>query len=378
MMHHNLLFIKVLGTCLLLFGVLPAAGQTAAAPYDYSRARSIVTDRDSIVTPNGVQQTFQATVGGLSQWVYVRGQEKQNPIILFVHGGPASPMAPVAWMWQKPLEEYFTMVHYDQRGAGKTYATTDTTGLGKTITTAQYVADAIEMAQLVCRRYGKQKVILMGHSWGTIVGLQAARKRPDLFYAYVGIGQIINWRDNEQASFDFGLAQATKHKNEEAMRELRSIAPYPGSQPITRERIIIARKWPQYYGGLSAYRNTSTYFFRAPQLSPLYTPADVAAIDQGSLYTLGRLLPELLTVDFKPVKSFPIPVFMLMGRHDYTTPNEPTVKWLQALQAPLKKGVWFEHSSHLLPLEEPGKLLLTLVQEVRPLTVPPSAPKPRR
>lgn len=362
--HSKLLCIMV-----LLMGSISCWGQqkddSTADPY--AGARKIVEDLGRIVTPNGVQESYEASIGALRQWVFVRGQDRSNPIILFVHGGPASPMAPVSWTFQRPLEEYFTVVHYDQRAAGKTYAANDTTKLGATLAIAQYVNDAIEVAEFIKKKYGKEKVVLMGHSWGTIVGMKAALKRPDLFYAYVGIGQVINTRDNEEVSFRYAVEQATAQKNDAALKELRSIAPYPGNQPITRERIIIARKWPQYYGGLSAYRDKSSYYFQAPLLSPLYTSQDVAAIDQGSLFTLGRVLPEFLAVDFKPVTSFSIPVFMLMGRHDYTTPSEPTAAWLSKLKAPLKKGIWFENSAHLIPLEEPGKLLVTLLNEVRPL-----------
>jgi pimeloyl-ACP methyl ester carboxylesterase len=354
---------------LLLLAAGNAFGQANQPKDDYRLARKIIADLDSIVAPDGVQESYQLPIGGIKQWVYVRGQARTNPLILFIHGGPASPMAPVAWMFQRPLEEYFTVVQYDQRAAGKTYAHNDTTGQGPTIRIAQYVQDAIELAEAIKQKYGKQKVILMGHSWGTIIGLQAALKRPDLFYAYVGIGQVISSRENERLSFNYALAEATKRHHELALQELRSIAPYPGNQPITRERIIIARKWPQYYGGLSAYRANSFYYFNAPLLSPLYTPAEVDAIGQGSLFTLGRVLPEFLATDFTPVKTFPIPVFMLMGRHDYTTPSAPTDRWIQQVKAPLKKGIWFEHSAHLLPLEEPGKLLLTLVNEVKPLAV---------
>ena len=127
------------------------------------------------------------------------------------------------------------------------------------------------------------------------MGVGAALKRPDLFHAYVGIGQVINVRDNERISFDYGLAQARQHGNAEAIAELESIAPYPGDQPITRERIIIARKWPQYYGGMSAYRDGSAkYFFGAARLSPEYDAADAKAIDAGNVFTLGRILPEFL------------------------------------------------------------------------------------
>lgn len=149
--------------------------------------------------------------------------------------------------------------------------------------------------------------------------MKAALRRPDLFYAYVGMGQVINVKENEAVSFQHGLQQAKLYNNEKAIAELNSIAPYPGEKPITRERIIIARKWAQFYGGLTAYRNHSDYFFKAPQLSPEYTSEEVKAINLGNLFTLSKILSEFVEVDFKNVKEFPIPIFMFMGKHDYTT-----------------------------------------------------------
>lgn len=148
---------------------------------------------------------------------------------------------------------------------------------------------------------------------------------------------------------------------------LKRTAPYPGDKPITRQRIIVARKWPQYYGGLTAYRNNSVYFFQAPLLAPEYTEQDADAIGKGSLFTLSKILPEFVNTDFTAVKKFPIPVFMFMGRHDYTTPTEPTYKWLQQVNAPVKKGIWFENSAHMIMLEEPGKMLVTLLNDVKPV-----------
>ncbi len=183
----------------------------------------------------------------------------------------------------------------------------------------------------------------------------------------MGIGQVINTRDNERISYDYGLAQARARGNAEAVKEMEAIGPYPGSTPITRERIIVARKWPQFYGGLTAFREDSNFYYRGPRLSPDYTDKDRCAINLGSELTLGRVLPEFLDVDFKGVHDFPIPVVMFMGRHDYTTPSEPTEAWLQRVAAPYKQGVWFERSAHMIPWEEPGKTLASLLQYVRPL-----------
>ena len=361
----------VLGRLVVVFALAASAfaanAQACKDTSAYEPARKIIADLGRIETPNGVQESYKTRINGIDQWVNVRGQDRDNPIILFVHGGPASPLTPTLWQFQRPLEEYFTMVTYDQRGAGKTFVANDQAKVADTIHIPNFVDDVIAMASDVRARYGKRKLILMGHSWGTIIAMQAALKRPDLFHAYIGVGQVINVRENERISFDFAMATAKAKDNFDAVREMEAIAPYPGDKPITRERIIAARKWAQYYGGLTAYRDESTYFYRAPLLSPEYTDAQRCAVDEGNVFTLGRILPEFLAVDMSGVREFPIPVLMFMGRHDYTTPSEPTDAWLKQVKAPYKQGVWFEHASHMVPWEEPGKLLVSLVQYVRPL-----------
>ncbi|MDW9378697.1 alpha/beta hydrolase [Chryseobacterium sp. JV558] len=340
---------------------------SAQSQDDYKEARRIIADMDSIVTPNGIQESFFADIGGIKQWVNVRGKDKNNPIIIFIHGGPASPLSAVSWTYQRALEEYFTVVNYDQRGAGKTYLANDTLALGKTMHIDTFVDDALEITRLITKKYKQQKVFLAGHSWGTIIGLKASVKAPQLYHAYIGIGQIITMPENEKLSYEYGLKTARENNNTVALKELQSIYPYPGNQPVTRSRIIIARKWPQYYGGLSAYRNNSFYYFNAPLLYPEYTMNDAEAVGAGSLFTLEKVMDEFLNFDFSKVKNFPIPVFMFLGRHDYTTPTLPVVNWMKELKAPMKKNIWFEHSAHLIPAEEPGKMLLTFVNEIRPL-----------
>jgi pimeloyl-ACP methyl ester carboxylesterase len=351
----------------LLCGSAQAQEGSGAPPDPYAKARAIVADLNRITAPSGVQESYKTTIGGVPQWLDVRGQDRANPMILFVHGGPAAPVTPTAWQFQRPIEEYFTVANWDQRGAGKSYGEADVEAVAATIRIDRYVDDAVEVAQHLAARYGKKKLILMGHSWGTIIAMRAALRRPDLFYAYVGIGQVLDMRANERIGFEYAMARAKADSNEQALAELASIAPYPGDQPITRERIIIARKWPQYYGGLSAFRSESAYYFDGPHLTPDYTPAQVADIDKGSLLTLDRVLPEFVAVDFSHVARFPIPVVMFLGRHDYTTPTAPTVAWMNKVKAPYKRVVWFERSAHMVPWEEPGKMLVSLLKFVRPL-----------
>ena len=361
---------KMMFACLLSAALsAPANAQTCPDTASYQPAREIVQDLGRIVAPGGLQESYATRIGGIDQWFNVRGQDRDNPVILFVHGGPASPITPTLWQFQRPIEEYFTVVNWDQRGAGKTYNAVDPDSISDTIHIPRYVDDVIEAAEHVRSRYGKRKLILMAHSWGTIPSLAAAVKRPDLFHVYVGIGQNINTRENERISYEFGLEQARARGNAEAVREMEAIGPYPGDEPITRERIIIARKWPQFYGGLTAFRDESMYFYRAPRLSPDYNDCDRAAVNQGNVFSLGRLLPEFLEVDYTGVRTFPIPVVMFMGRHDYTTPSAPTAAWLDQVQAPYKRAVWFERSAHMMPWEEPGKTLVSLLEHVRPLAV---------
>ena len=155
----------------------------------FDDAREVIADLHRIVTPSGVQENYELTAGGIDHCVYARGRDRSNPVIFFIHGGPASPLAPAASQFQRPVEEYFTVVTYDQRAAGRTLRAVDPSTISDTLTVAQYAADAIELAEQVKDRYGVEKLILLGHSWGSIVALQAALTRPDLFHAYVGIGE---------------------------------------------------------------------------------------------------------------------------------------------------------------------------------------------
>ena len=355
---------------LALLVVVPSVATAAECPSgeSYDDARAVIADLQRIVTPDGIQETYTAPIGGIDQWINVRGEHRDNPLILFVHGGPSSPSMPSHWQWQRPLEEFFTIAHYDQRGAGKTHRGNDPAAVADTLDIPRYVQDAIEVAEHLRAKYGKEKLVLVVHSWGTVVGMKAALARPDLFHAYVGIGQVINTRTNERLSFEYGLAEARRRGDAEAIAELESIAPYPGDQPITRERIIIARKWPQQYGGMTAYRDAEAkYYYGASLLSPEYDCEDRRAFFDGNVFTLDKVLDEFLQVDFTGVTEFPIPVVMFLGRHDYTTPSEPTAQWLDAVQAPYKRAVWFEHASHMIPWEEPGRTLVNLLEHVRPL-----------
>ncbi|HEX6536237.1 MAG TPA: alpha/beta hydrolase [Gemmatimonadaceae bacterium] len=344
-----------------------ALGKSAPHPDLYAPGRKVVADIGRIVTPNGVQETFTAVLGGTRQVVNVRGADRANPILLFIHGGPAAPEMPIAWAFQRPWEDFFTVVEWDQRGSGRSFPLEDTTTLAPTLSVDRYRDDAIELIELLRRKYGKRKVFVLGHSWGSIVGLSVAAKRSDLLYAYIGVGQVIDFQENERVGFEWTLDSARKDGNAKAVRELEALRPYPGPGAFDISKMTTERNWSIHYGALAAYRDNADFYFDAGHLSPEYGPADLKAWDDGSAFTIRTLFPKLGDVSFEHLNELDVPVILFLGAHDYTTPSSIAADWLRRLTAPKKLAVWFEHSAHLPMMEEPGKFLVHLVHDALPL-----------
>src|SRR5580693_7394587 len=189
---------------------------------------SIIAASRKIVSPNGVDELLPLQINGSTQWVSIRGKDRRNPIILFLHGGPGSPTMPADYTFQTPWEDYFTVVQWDQRGAGKTYAANDPKTIDSTMTIEQMTEDAEEVVRYLQKHYDKKKVFLLGHSWGSVLGVRLAQRHPEWFYAYLGIGQMINTRRNEQDGYAFALSRARAQHNAVAEQELSALAPYPG------------------------------------------------------------------------------------------------------------------------------------------------------
>ena len=350
-----------------LFCAGAAQAQPAEPADTFAKSRAIVGDIQRIVTPNGVQESFLATIGGIRQAVSVRGADRANPIMLFLHGGPGAVEMPIAWSFQRPWEDYFTVVQWDQRGAGKTYALNDPKAVAPTLTLERYRDDSIELIELLCRKYGKRKVILMGHSWGSMLGLSVAAKRPDLLYAYVGVGQAIGWRDNEEVGFEWTLSEARRRGDAEAVRALEALRPYPRPGPLRIEDADAWRKFAIRYGALAAGRDNADFYFDATLLSPEYTPADRKAWGEGSAFTVQTLWPRLSDKSFANLHRLDVPIILFLGRHDHTVPAPRAARWIDRLKAPSKRVVWFEHSAHLPMIEEPGRVFAALLDYVRPL-----------
>jgi len=344
----------------------PALAQEDGA-MDRQAAVGVVRELRRIVTPNGVERSEAVRIGGIDQFVSIRGADRRNPVLLIIHGGPGFPTTPLAWWGTHGLEEYFTVVHWDQRGAGKTYLLNDPKAVGPTMTMTRFVDDTEELVGWLRSQLGKQKVFVLGTSWGSYVGLEFARRRPEWLHAYIGMGQLADSPESERRGYAFALAAARKENNAQAIADLESIAPYaaPG-KAIPLKAIQLERKWSDYYGGVMAYRHHQMDGV-AVRLSPDYSDEEAAHVYDGNGFSEAFFLSPILSVDFAGVTKLDCPLVIFAGRHDRTVNSTVAREWFDHIKAPAKQFVWFENSGHEIMMEEPGKFLLSLVEKVRPL-----------
>jgi len=343
------------------------ASSTAPRMIARDEITRIIDNTRRIVSPNGVDERIKLRIGGIDQWVSIRGHDRRNPILLFLHGGPASVTMPVSYTFQSPWEDYFTVVQWDQRGAGKTYAANTESQMSPGMTVAGMTDDAAQLVQYLRKHYDKQKIFLLGHSWGTVLGTRLAQQHPDWFYAYIGVGQVVNVHRNEEIGFAFALREAKTDHNPQAVRELEALEPYPGAVPMTIGRMAIRSKWETYYGGLAYGRRDFSYYADAEQLSPDYSPAELDAIGEGSAYSLKHLLQPVLAANLENMTDFRCPVILFVGQHDYTTSHELAEQWFDRIHAPSKRMVLFADSAHMVMQEQPGRFLMHLVTDALPL-----------
>jgi pimeloyl-ACP methyl ester carboxylesterase len=342
-----------------------AAAAAQAAPPD---PHAILSDVGKVVSKNGIDEAKAVEIGGIKQWIRIRGRDRRNPILLVIHGGPASPDLPNSYLFERGWQDYFTVVEWDQRGAGKTYELNDPKAVEPTLRAERMIQDAEELTAYLRKTYDRKKIFVLGHSWGTYVGLSLAERRPEWLYAYIGAGQIIDFPAQERSGYAWVLGEAKADGNSQAVKELEAIAPYPeadGSIPL--DKINTERKWSVHYGGLTHGWSSFDIWENAERISPDYSDADFKAIDLGSGLSFPHLLPEMIKANFTGVTTLGCPLLIFAGRYDYTTPNAPVRLWYDRVKAPSKQWVWFENSAHMMYLEEPGRALVSLVQDALPL-----------
>lgn len=305
------------------------------------------------VKPGSIYSLEKVNLGGIRQTILITGKDSTKPILLFVHGGPAFSEIALVRKYDRDLDNYFTVVNWDQRGTNLSYSPSTPKS---SMNMNQIVADAHELVTMLKKRFHHHKIFLLGHSWGSAVGMILASEYPRDFYAYIGVGQVVNMQDNERVSLQFAMQMAQKDHNKKAIAELKGILPYP-SPKSTLQQLYTARKWMTYYGGEVYRQHNASIIFAgvADGKNPLY---DVKKTDAGNALSMKTLWAPFLKTDFpNSIPELKIPVYFLLGKHDYNVPYMLAEDYLRKLKAPSKKLVFFENSAHLPPFEEPMKFV---------------------
>jgi pimeloyl-ACP methyl ester carboxylesterase len=314
---------------------------------------------DGHILPGSIAEIGYLRLGGLDQWVMIRGVSSANPLLVLLHGGPGFPEAPLFRHFNSALEEIFTAVYWQQRGTNRSYGRKISKD---SMTVEQFILDLNDLVDTVCARLGKSKVVIYGHSWGSTLGMLYAARYPEKVAAYVGAGQIGDWPASEVICYDFTLAEAERRHKRKAVRQLRAIGP----PPHTYRKMMVQRKWlTRFVGmvrGMSMWR-LSRIMLSRPESSVL----DLPNILRGTLFSTSSMWGEVSKLNLvEMVPAVKMPVFFFIGRHDRVIAPETSVAYFESLDAPSKKLVWFEESAHEPPFEEPKKFNAAMAEMVRP------------
>jgi pimeloyl-ACP methyl ester carboxylesterase len=312
------------------------------------------------IASNSIAEIEYLRLGGIDQWVMLRGESLANPPLLLLHGGPGMPEMRFFRRFNAPLEKDFTVVNWDQRGTGKSF---DKTIPRSSMTVLQFIADLDALVDAVCKRLGKNKVTIFGHSWGSALGVLYAARFPQKVAAYVGSGQIGDWMASEAASYAFVVAEAQRRNNRAALKRLRAIGPPPHTvKQLFTERSALQRFEGQL--GARALLNMGRIVLGRPESSIF----DLPNIVRGFRFSLDAMWPEVSTLNLhKAVPALQMPIFFFLGRRDHWVPPQTSVAYFDALKAPSKKLVWFEESGHEPFVDEAAKFNAAIVELVRPV-----------
>ncbi|MFN2507901.1 MAG: alpha/beta fold hydrolase [Chthoniobacterales bacterium] len=326
-----------------------------------------VAGRIRISSPGGIASLEKVRLGGVDQWIQIRGHDRTKPILLFLHGGPGFPQMPFSHL-NAELEQHFVVVQWDQRGAGKSYSWSIP---DESMRVDQFVADTRELTVLLLQRFKAEKCYLVAHSWGSLVGALTVARYPELFHAYVGIGQVAGLPETQQVRYQFALDSARKDNNTAAVAELTRIGRPPHSD---FDHCKIMEKWVNHYAAEEHRSYPPSRFARLAFGSPAYSWVDLAKIPLGFRYSFSHLWREIFyeTNVFEKVPRIEVPVYFFIGRYDWVVSADVAERYFNALDAPRRKQlIWFERSAHWPHFAEPEKYREMLVGKVLAETAPP-------
>jgi pimeloyl-ACP methyl ester carboxylesterase len=296
-------------------------------------------------------------LGGITQWIRVRGADASNPVLLLMQQGPGLPLINDRLRFERDLrlEGGFTVVYWDQRGTGLSAPPLRRNSKSFEISVVRMVDDTVALLQLLRDRFGA-KTFIAAFSFGATFAACAAARRPDLVAALVAAGMDIDMRAAEDHAYAFALDVARRRGNRRAVRQLEAIGPPPHTDV---KRFTARARWVANFGGIAAHENYHGLLralLGSLVRSPDYSTVDIIRTLRGISASRAALLPELATTDL--VRTMPrldVPIVMAQGRLDHVAPGDAAQRFYDSLTAPSKQLVWFELSAHTPHLEEPAK-----------------------
>lgn len=357
----------------MIFLIVPVFLLAAFVLYSQWIAHTpVITGADGQPLPGSIASLEKVKLGGVDQWLILRGYDVNKPVLLFLSGGPGASEAARVLRFNSELEKHFVVAIWEQRGCGKSYpARNPRSGL----TIDRYVSDVIELSEMLRVRFDEPKIYLVGHSWGTIIGVLAAQQRPDLFHAYIGAAQMVDVRETDQVIYDLVLehSRQTGDVNFVKALERRGPPPYFGKSPIQPYASLFGREYQVF-----EVPNIKDESYRregdAIQLmlkQPEYGWLDRVYYLLGLMNTFNVVYPQLQEMDFREdAVRLDLPVYIVLGRHDMNNPAHIPEEYFDLLKAPKKELVFFSNSGHGMIWEEAEQFHRLMVDRVLPETYP--------
>lgn len=353
----------------MLAGFVAVAGAAVILSQAFAATPAIV-DAGGNPLPNSIATMETVDLNGSEQWITIRGNDVNKPVLLFLAGGPGGSELPSTRMHLSALEEHFVVVNWDQPGAAKSYGAVDV----DTLTPEQYVADGHALVQHLRTRFDEDKIYVMGESWGTILGIWLVQAYPDLFYAYVGSGQMVNTTENDVMGYEFALNYLAERGDTGTLERLRRNGP----PPYTEGNLILT--YATYLGVLNDYmagRETGqdVDILIDAIREPEYGLLDKVNWLRGLMDVFNVVYPQLADLDLATqAAQLEVPVYMILGRHDVNAMTSLAENYFTVLDAPHKELIWFEKSGHPPLYTEAEKLVDIMANRVLPQTYPGMQP----
>ena len=343
MMRHNLADWSWITTLLLAAVAATASAQTPTA---------------------GIDQTSFVPLGGLEQWISIRGDDPSNPVLLVVHGGPGDVQWPQAEMY-KPWEKPFTVVQWDERGAGHTFGRYGTNT--PDVTLGRISKDGVELAEYLCRQLGKKKIIVLGHSWGSIVATRMVQMRPDLFAAYVGTGQVTSWAAMVNTQYNLVLAKARKDGDRATIKELEANRPNPANAQqyfSFSSKYHVRSLWPPSDQAWLQHLRS-----QLPELQAS-NPEQSKYLEEGMEFQAEQVLPDQLATNLpKTACEMDTAYFVIQGQDDIVTPTQAAIDYFKCVKAPKKELLLIPNAGHFAFMTAAREFLELLKSKVRPVAM---------